>query len=88
MIPFKYLTQSNQFQTVLWNNKLICIDEKSFYFKTLEEKGILRFGVLAENDFIFKRKLRELNISPLEAFRLKCVIDALPLGSKRLQRYL
>ena len=31
------------------------------------------------NDFIIKSKLRELNISPLEAFRLMSVIDAIPL---------
>ena len=66
---------------ILWNNKLICIDGKSFYFKTLQEKGILRLGDLLDesNDFIIKSKLRELNISPLEAFRLMSVIDALPL---------
>ena len=31
------------------------------------------------NDFIIKSKLRELNISPVEAFRLMSVIDAIPL---------
>ena len=66
---------------ILWNNKLICIDGKSFYFKTLQEKGILRLGDLLDesNEFIIKSKLRELDISPLEAFRLMSVIDALPL---------
>ena len=66
---------------ILWNNKLICIDGKSFYFKTLQEKGILILGDLLDesNEFIIKSKLRELNISPLEAFRLMSVIDALPL---------
>ena len=65
---------------ILWNNKLICIDGKSFYFKTLQEKGILRLGDLLDenNDSIVKSKLRELNISPLEAFRLMSVIDAIP----------
>ena len=28
-------------QTILWNNKLICIDRKTVFFKTLAEKGIL-----------------------------------------------
>ena len=66
---------------ILWNNKLICIDGKSFYFKTLQEKGLLRLGDLLDdnNDFVIKSKLRELNISPLEAFRLMSVIDAIPL---------
>ena len=51
------------------------------HFKTLQEKGILRLGDLLDenNDFIIKSKLRELNISPLEAFRLMSVIDAPPL---------
>ena len=41
----------------------------------LQEKGILRLGDLLDenNDLIIEstRKLRELNISPLDAFRLK-----------------
>ena len=47
----------------------------------LQEKGILRLGDLLDlhNDIIIKSKLRELNISPLEAFRLMSVIDAIPL---------
>ena len=47
----------------------------------MQEKGILKLGDLLDenNDFIIKSKLRELNISPLEAFRLMSVIDALPL---------
>ena len=66
---------------ILWNNKLICVDGKSFYFKTLQEKGILRLGDLLDqnNDFFIKSKLRELNTSPLDAFRLMSMIDDLPL---------
>ena len=65
---------------ILWNNKLICIDGKSFYFKTLQEKGLLRLWDLLDDDNdVIKSKLRELNISPLEAFRLMSVIDAIPL---------
>ena len=45
----------------------------------MQEKGILKLGDLLDenNDFIIKSKLRDLNISPLEAFRL--MIDAPPL---------
>ena len=77
---------SNQFSNIiLWNNELICIDGKSCYFKTLQENGILRLGDLLDenNDFIIKSKLREFNISPLEAFRLMSKIDALPLEWRR-----
>ena len=47
----------------------------------MQEKGNPRFRDLIDenNDFIIKSKLRELNISPLKAFRLMSVIDALPL---------
>ena len=46
----------------------------------MQEKGILRLGdLLDENNDIIKSKLRELNSSPLEAFRLMSVIDAIPL---------
>jgi len=68
---------------VLWNNKFICIGSKSVYFKKLAEKGIIRIGDLISdnNELIVKnnRRLRELNISPLDAFRLLTLIDALPL---------
>ena len=57
--------------------------ENPFYFKMLQGKGILRLGDLLDenNDLIIEstRKLRELNISPLDAFRLMSVINALPL---------
>ena len=71
MIPLKYLhTVEAVSNIILWNNKLICVDGKLFYLKRCKKKGILRLaGLLDENnDFITKSKLRELNISPLEAF--------------------
>ena len=69
-------------KAIVWNNKFICIGGKSVYFRNLAEKGILRMGDLISdnNEFIVKSnyKLRELNISPLDIFRLISVIDALP----------
>ena len=69
-------------KAIVWNNKFICIGGKSVYFRDLAEKGILRMGDLISynNEFIVKSnyKLRELNISPLDIFRLISVIDALP----------
>ena len=42
-----------------------------FILKRCKKKVFLDLGFLAENnDFIIKRKLRELNISPLEALGL------------------
>ena len=55
--------------------------ENHFISKRCKKKDILRLGDLLDesNEFIIKSKLRELNISPLEAFRLMSVFDALPL---------
>ena len=70
-------------KAIVWNNKFICIGGKSVSFKNLAEKGILRIGDLISdnNEFIVKSnyKLRELNTSPLDIFRLISVIDALPV---------
>ena len=70
-------------KAIIWNNKFICIDGKSVYFKNLVEKGILRMGdfISNNNELIVKSsyKLRALNISPLDTFKLIWVIDALPV---------
>ena len=36
-------------KVILWNNKFICIGDKSVYFRNLAEKGILRVGDLISN---------------------------------------
>ena len=67
-------------KTVLWNNKAICINSKSVYNHKLASIGIRTIGDLISenNELITKHKLRELNISPLDAFRLTCVVEAIP----------
>jgi len=67
-------------QTIIWNNKFICIDGKSVFFKTLAEKRILRIGDLISenNELITKRRVRGLNLTPLDLFRLVSVVNALP----------
>ena len=73
--------RENLSKAMVWNNKFICIGSKSVYFRNLAEKGILRMGDLISdnNEFIVKsnHRLRELNISPLDIFRLISVINAL-----------
>ena len=68
---------------ILWNNKFICIGGNSVYFKTLAEKGVIKIEDLISdnNELIVKNNhsLRELNMLPLDAFRLLALIDALPL---------
>ena len=65
---------------ILWNNKFICLGDKSLYFRNLSEKGILRVGDLIsnKNELIIKSELRVLHLSLLDAFRLVSLIDALP----------
>ena len=67
-------------QIILWNNKLIRVDGKPVYYKTLAEKGILRIGDLIskKNQLITKCNLRELNLTPLDQFRLFSLLNALP----------
>ena len=67
-------------EIILWNNKAICVDGKSVYNKRLADIGILRIGdLISEDNTLITNKLRELNVSPLDAFRLTCVIEALPI---------
>ena len=57
----------------------ICVDGKSVYYNRLANIDILRIGdLIYEDNKPLTNHLRELNISPLDAFRLACVIDALP----------
>ena len=67
-------------QIILWNNKLIRVDRKPVYYKTLAEKGILRIGDLISenNQLITKCNLRELNLTPLDQFRLFSLLNTLP----------
>ena len=52
---------------------------KTFFNEILVDKGIVRIGnLIAENNEIVTSKLRELNLSPLDAFQLFSVIDAVP----------
>ena len=67
-------------KVILWNNKFIRIGDQSVYFRNLAEKGILRVGDLIsnKNELIIKSELKVLHLSPLDAFRLVSLIDALP----------
>ena len=67
-------------QTILWNNKLTCIAGKTVFFKTLAEKGIFRIGDLISdnNELITRCNLRDLDLTPLDIFRLLSIINAPP----------
>ena len=74
------LSAADFLKTVLWNVKAICINGKSAYNHKLASIGIRKIGdLIAENnELITKHKLCELNISPLDALRLTCIIKAIP----------
>ena len=61
----------------------------SLYFRNLAEKGILRVGDLIsnKNDLIIKSNLRVLHLSPLDAFGLVSLIDALPTQWRESLKY-
>jgi len=55
------------------------VDGKCVYNNRLANIGILRIGdLISEDNKLITNHIRELNISPLNAFRLPCVIEALP----------
>ena len=55
------------------------MEANSVYNDRLENKGIRRIGdMISEDNTLITNHLRELNISPLDAFRLICVNIALP----------
>jgi len=57
-----------------------CIDGKTVFFKSLGEKGIFRIGDLISdnNELITTCNLRDLDLTPLDVFRVVSVINALP----------
>ena len=65
---------------ILWNNKLIRINGKSVYKSRLANGGIIRLGdlITENNDLVTNSRVRELNMSPLDAFNIASLIDALP----------
>ena len=55
-------------------------DEVEVHKLAKKERGILRIGdLISEDNKLITNKLRELNVSPLDAFRVTCVIGALPI---------
>lgn len=68
-------------ETVIWNNRFICIPVKSVYNKHLVSKGIIGNGdliIIAENWFITNNNLNASALSPLDDFGINAITDAIP----------
>ena len=71
----KYGTTRKNTQRYHTTKRLI----RYMYYNKLANKGIFRIGdLISKDNKLLTNHLRELNISPLYAFRLTCVIEALP----------
>ena len=66
--------------TVLWNNKFICINNKSVFNQRLVSKGIIKIGdlVTEKNQFISQCNQSRVNLSPKDIFDLMSLVDAIP----------
>ncbi|XP_068704462.1 uncharacterized protein [Montipora foliosa] len=66
--------------TVLWNNKFICINNKSVLNQSLVSKGKIKIGdlVTEKNQFISQCNQSRVNLSPKDIFDLMSLVDAIP----------
>ena len=67
--------------TVIWNNKFICIQGKSVFYEALFRKGIITLGDLTTNDngvYTGLQNVTRSSLSPKDKFQLMAIIDALP----------
>ena len=74
------ISQETLSEVIIWNNKHICVDGKSVHNRRLFDKGIISLGDLAlgKNGLAPWRDFWKLDISPLDAFQLIALCDALP----------
>ena len=80
------LSQNELSEVVIWNNKFICVDGKSVYNYKLKNKGIIKLSDLKceSNEQAIWLNFRQLGKSPLDAFQLTALFDALPAEYRRL----
>ena len=71
--------------TVLWNNKFICINNKSVFNQSLVSKGIIKIGdlVTEKNQFISQCNQSRVNLSSKHIFDLMSLVDAIPAPWRR-----
>ena len=70
----------------IWNNRFICIDQKSVYRSDLVNLGIMKVGDLITDNNLFLYEDPSVQISPEQRFFIMGVVHALPPGSKTIIR--
>ena len=65
---------------IIWNNKYILSEGKSFFQSVYYNRGILKVGDLVSRDGVFLKSNKILNssFSPCHSFSLMGVLDAIP----------
>lgn len=74
------LTHEEISNSVIWNNKFICINGKSVFNRHLFDKGLIRVGdmVTERNQLVFKCNPCQMDFSPRDVFDLMVLFDATP----------
>ena len=80
-VSVQCLNNNSRADTIIWNNKHICVDSKSIFHRALFKKGIITLEDLVSenNDLIVKQSPNSSLLTPTEVFLLMQVIDALPV---------
>ena len=87
LISWSSLTENNPstfeeiVNEVLWNNKNVCIENKSVFSKRLTECGFYKVGDLFDTtgEFVLGGESRRLSISPVDVFLLFSIYNSFPL---------
>ena len=71
---------------IIWNNKFICIDNKSVYRNDLVNLGIVKVGDLITDNNLFLHEDPYVPISPEQRFFIMGVVHSLPSDWKTIIR--
>ena len=71
-VSVQSLNNNTRADTIIWNNKHICVDRKSIFHRALFKKGLITLEDLVSdnNDFIVKQPPNSSLFTPTEVFLL------------------
>ena len=66
---------------IIWNNKNIGIQNESIFDELLFSQGVVKTGDLISEtgNFFQSAKLLQVNLSPIQSFKLMSIVDTIPL---------